>query len=126
MTWSLLAAGEDRLAAAAPFYGPFPAGADLSGTDAAVLAVYGGLDTRVNARKPTRPAALEAAGLEHEVRTFEGADHAFFNDTGPATTPRRPPRHTRRCSPGSGNIWADDGSRRSRPIRPRWGSTPPG
>ena len=83
MTWSLLAAGEDRLAAAAPFYGPFPAGADLSGTDAAVLAVYAGLDTRVNASQADAVAALEAAGLEHEVRTFEDADHAFFNDTGP-------------------------------------------
>ena len=83
MTWSLLAAGEDRLAAAAPFYGPFPAGADLSGTDAAVLAVYAGLDARVNASQADAVAALEAAGLEHEVRTFEGADHAFFNDTGP-------------------------------------------
>jgi carboxymethylenebutenolidase len=83
MTWSLLAAGEDRLAAAVPFYGPFPAGADLSGADAAVLAVYAGLDTRVNASQADAVAALEAAGLEHEVRTFEGADHAFFNDTGP-------------------------------------------
>jgi carboxymethylenebutenolidase len=27
-------------------------------------------------------AALEAAGLEHELHTFEGVDHAFFNDTG--------------------------------------------
>ena len=83
MTWSLLADGEDRLAAAAPFYGPFPAGADLGGTDAVVLAVYGGLDARVNATRDAAVAALEAAGLEHDVRTYEGADHAFFNDTGP-------------------------------------------
>ena len=54
MVWRLLAAGERRLDAAAPFYGPFPAGGDLRGTKAAVLAVYGGLDTRVNA---TRDAA---------------------------------------------------------------------
>ena len=28
-------------------------------------------------------AALEKAGLVHEIRTFPGVDHAFFNDTGP-------------------------------------------
>jgi carboxymethylenebutenolidase len=26
--------------------------------------------------------ALTAAGLTHELRVFEGVDHAFFNDTG--------------------------------------------
>ncbi len=82
MVWRLLAAGEDRLAAAAPFYGPFPEGGDLGGADAAVLAVYGGLDGRVNATRPAAQAALEAAGLKHQVLTFTEADHAFFNDTG--------------------------------------------
>jgi carboxymethylenebutenolidase len=28
-------------------------------------------------------AALERAGLTHEIVTYEGASHAFFNDTGP-------------------------------------------
>ncbi len=27
--------------------------------------------------------ALKRAGLPHEIRTFPGAGHAFFNDTGP-------------------------------------------
>jgi carboxymethylenebutenolidase len=83
MVWRLLAAGERRLAAAAPFYGPFPQGGDLRGTRAAVLAVYGGLDARVNATRDAAGAALEAAGLEHRIVTFAEADHAFFNDTGP-------------------------------------------
>ena len=83
MTWQLLAAGEPRLAAAVPFYGPAPADADFSGSDAAVLAIYGELDARVNATRDPAIAALDAAGLTHEVRTFAGADHAFFNDTGP-------------------------------------------
>ena len=83
LTWQLLSAGEPRLAAAAPFYGPAPANADFSGSKAAVLAVYGELDSRVNATRDGAVAALEAAGLKHEVRTFPGADHAFFNDTGP-------------------------------------------
>lgn len=83
MTWELLAAGEPRLAAAVPFYGPAPAAADFSGSDAAVLAIYGELDARVNATRDPAVAALEAAGLIYEVRVFPGADHAFFNDTGP-------------------------------------------
>ena len=37
----------------------------------------------VNATRDGAVAALQAAGLKHEVRTFPGADHAFFNDTGP-------------------------------------------
>jgi carboxymethylenebutenolidase len=82
MVWRLLASGERRLSAAAPFYGPFPEGGDLSRSRAAVLAIYGGLDDRVNATQDAARAALEAAGLKFQFVTFEGADHAFFNDTG--------------------------------------------
>jgi carboxymethylenebutenolidase len=82
MIWRLLAAREPRLSAAAPFYGPLPTGASFEGNKAAVLGVYGGLDTRVNATRDAAGAALEAARLEHEILTFTEADHAFFNDTG--------------------------------------------
>jgi carboxymethylenebutenolidase len=81
MVWSMLAAGEARLAAAAPFYGPFPQGAVLSKARAAVLAVYGENDTRVNDTRQAAVAALEAAKLTHEVVVEPGAGHAFFNDT---------------------------------------------
>jgi carboxymethylenebutenolidase len=87
MIWRLLAAGESRLAAAAPFYGPFPEGGDLGRARAAVLGVYGGLDARVNATRPAAKAALEAAHLKHELLTFTEADHAFFNDTGARFNP---------------------------------------
>jgi carboxymethylenebutenolidase len=84
MTWQLLAAGEPRLEAAVPFYGPFPSGASLAGSpNAAVLGIYAGLDNRVNGTKDAAEAALTEAGLTHELRVFEGVDHAFFNDTGP-------------------------------------------
>ncbi len=82
MVWRLLASREPRLAAAVPFYGPFPENGDLSGSKAAVLAIYAGLDTRVNATLPVAEAALEAAGLEHEIVIFPNVNHAFFNDTG--------------------------------------------
>jgi carboxymethylenebutenolidase len=83
MVWLLLASGEPRLAAAAPFYGPLPDGADFSGSSAAVLGVYAENDARVNASRDAATAALEQAGLTHEIVTYPGADHAFFNDTGP-------------------------------------------
>jgi len=84
MVWTLLASGEPRLAAAAPFYGPLPDGADFSGSpDAAVLGIYAEQDARVNASREAATAALEQAGLTHEIVTYPGANHAFFNDTGP-------------------------------------------
>jgi carboxymethylenebutenolidase len=83
MAWQLLQAGEPRLAAAVPFYGPVPEQPDFSRVTAAVLAMFAGLDDRVNAGRDRAEAALRAAGVTHWIRTFEGADHAFFNDTGP-------------------------------------------
>src|SRR4029453_6663398 len=83
MVWSLLASGEPRLAAAPPFCGPLPDGADFAGSaQAAVLGVYAEQDDRVNATRDAAKAALEKAGLTHEIVTFPDAGHAFFNDTG--------------------------------------------
>jgi carboxymethylenebutenolidase len=83
MVWTLLASGEPRLAAAVPFYGPLPEGADLAGSrNAAVLGVYAEQDTRVNASRDAARTALERAGLTHEIVTYPDAGHAFFNDTG--------------------------------------------
>jgi carboxymethylenebutenolidase len=86
--WNLLNAGEPRLSAAAPFYGPAPDNPDFSRSKAAVLAIYGELDgDRVNGTRERAVAALRKAGLTHEVITYPGADHAFFNDTGPRYNP---------------------------------------
>ncbi|CAA9258888.1 MAG: Dienelactone hydrolase family protein [uncultured Acidimicrobiales bacterium] len=85
--WSLVQSGEPRLAAVAPFYGPGPANPDFSRSKAAVLGVYAENDTRVNATRESNQAALQRAGLTHEIRTFAGADHAFFNDTGARYNP---------------------------------------
>ena len=82
MTWLLLASKESRLAAAAPFYGPFPEGGSLAGAKAAVLGIYAELDSRVNASRPAARAALRKAGLRHQIVTYPGVDHAFFNPTG--------------------------------------------
>jgi carboxymethylenebutenolidase len=82
MTWQLLAAGEPRVAAAAPFYGPAPAAPSFTGSKAAVLAVYAENDARVNATRDAAVGALQSAGLTVDVRTYPGTGHAFFNDTG--------------------------------------------
>jgi carboxymethylenebutenolidase len=88
MVWTLLAAGEPRLAAAAPFYGPLPAGANFAGSpNAAVLGVYAASDDRVNATRQAATQALQQAGLTHEIVTYPDTGHAFFNDTGARYNP---------------------------------------
>ncbi len=83
LTWRLLASGAPELAAAVPFYGPTPDNPDFSGSkNVAVLGIYGAQDARVNATEPVARAALERAGLVHELVTEPDAQHAFFNDTG--------------------------------------------
>jgi len=82
MTWNLLDAGDDRVVAAVPFYGPAPDAPDFTGVRAAVLGIYASEDDRVNASRDRAAAALAAAGVVHEIKTFDGVDHAFFNDTG--------------------------------------------
>jgi carboxymethylenebutenolidase len=89
MVWTLLDAGEPRLAAAIPFYGPAPDAPDFAGNSAAVLGVYAENDARVNASRDTARAALEAAGLTFELKTYPGVDHAFFNDTGGRYSPEQ-------------------------------------
>jgi carboxymethylenebutenolidase len=81
--WQLLAAGEPRLAAAVPFYGPLPDNPDFGGSkNAAVLGLYGSLDERVTSKKDAADQALTRAGLVHDLVVEDGANHAFFNDTG--------------------------------------------
>ena len=81
MTWLLLTSKEPRVAAAVPFYGPFPDNGNLAGAKAAVLGVYAEFDSRVNATRTTARAALRKAGLRHQIVTYPGVDHAFFNPT---------------------------------------------
>jgi carboxymethylenebutenolidase len=69
------------VAAAVPFYGSNPPLEGVSGIQAAVYAAYGALDERVNAGIDDMMAALSAAGVTHEHRVYEGAQHAFHNHT---------------------------------------------
>jgi carboxymethylenebutenolidase len=81
MTWRLATANAD-LRAAAPFYGANPPLEDVPKIRAAVLAIYGGLDERINAGIPAVREAMQKANVTHEIVIYPGAGHAFFNDTG--------------------------------------------
>jgi carboxymethylenebutenolidase len=83
LVWQLLAAGAPGVSAAVPFYGPLPPSPDFTGSKAAVLGIYGALDTRVTGSKAAAKAALDRFGLVNDLVVEPDADHAFFNDTGP-------------------------------------------
>lgn len=81
LTWLLLTTDTPNLAAATPFYGPFPDGGNISNPQTAVLGVYAAKDARIDASRPAAEAALQRAGAPHEIYLAQDADHAFFNDT---------------------------------------------
>ena len=82
MTWRLATANAD-VRAAAPYYGSSPPLEDVARIKAAVLAIYAGNDERINAGIPAVREAMQRARVTHEIVIYPGADHAFFNDTGP-------------------------------------------
>ena len=79
-----LAVASPELDAAVVYYGSQPTPESVAGIVAPIMAHYGGLDERINAGIPAFRAALEAAGKEHEIFVYEGANHAFNNDTSEA------------------------------------------
>jgi len=72
------------LLAAVPYYGGQPDAAAVPNIKAKVMAHYGGLDERINAGIPAFEAALKAAGTDYQIFIYEGANHAFNNDTSAA------------------------------------------
>ena len=74
------AAAQPKVLAAVPYYGPTPDPASqMTATNAAILAQYGADDARVNAGIPALEAAM--AGKTFDTRVYDGAGHAFNNDT---------------------------------------------
>lgn len=78
-----LAVNVPLLKAAVAFYGRQPASEDVSKIKAAVQLHYGGLDERVNAGIPGYEEALKKNSIPYELYIYEGANHAFHNDTAP-------------------------------------------
>ena len=79
-----LAAAGTPLAAAVAYYGRQLPAADVPKVSAALMLHYAGLDQRVNAGIAEYEAALKAAGKAYELHMYDGANHAFNNDTNAA------------------------------------------
>ncbi|MGE0747208.1 MAG: dienelactone hydrolase family protein [Rhodospirillales bacterium] len=83
-----LAAASPDLTAAVVFYGVSPPAAEAAKVKARMLLHYAGADERVNATAPAWEEALKAAGVGYTKHMYDGAQHAFHNDTaGPRHDP---------------------------------------
>jgi carboxymethylenebutenolidase len=71
-----------ELKAAVPFYGPNPPLEDVPKIKAAVLAIYGELDTRITSGAAAIEGAMKQNGKTFEKIVYPQANHAFHNDTG--------------------------------------------
>ena len=76
-----VAVNSQDVQAAVPFYGRQPATEDVPNIKASLLIHYAGDDERINEGIPEFEAALKRASVEYEIHMYEGAKHAFFNDT---------------------------------------------
>ena len=81
VTWRV-AAGVPDLRAAVPFYGVPVQEPDVHGIGAAVLAIYGGRDDRINQNIPAIESAMQKHGKTFRKIVYPDVDHAFHNDTG--------------------------------------------
>ena len=76
-----LAVHSPDLVAVVPFYGRQPASEDVPKIKASLLLHYAGLDEGINKGIPEYEAALKKASIDYRVYMYDGANHAFFNDT---------------------------------------------
>jgi len=86
VTWRV-ATQMPELLAAVPFYGPHPPVEDVPNIRAAVLAMYGEQDSRINGGIPAIEEAMAANDKIYEKIVYPNADHAFHNDTGSRYNP---------------------------------------
>lgn len=72
---------EPNLGAVVAFYGTPLAPEEVSQVKAPILGLYGAEDTSIPVEQVrAMEAALQQAGIEHEIEVYDGAGHAFFND----------------------------------------------
>jgi carboxymethylenebutenolidase len=76
-----LAAAGTSLNASVPYYGAQLPAADVPKISAPLLLQYGSLDQRINAGIADYEAALKSNKKTYELHMYEGANHAFNNDT---------------------------------------------
>jgi carboxymethylenebutenolidase len=78
-----LAVNVPSLKAAVAFYGRQPSAEDTAKIKAALQLHYGSLDEGVNKGIPAFEQALKDNHITYELYMYEGANHAFHNDTAP-------------------------------------------
>lgn len=78
-----LAVNAPQLSAAVAYYGSQPDAADVPKIKAAVQLHYAGMDERINAGIAAYEEALKKANISYELYIYDGAQHAFNNDTAP-------------------------------------------
>jgi carboxymethylenebutenolidase len=79
-----LAVADPGLSAGVAYYGVQAPATDVPKITAPLLLHYAGLDERINAGIPAFEEALKGAGKTYELHIYEGANHAFNNDTNAA------------------------------------------
>ena len=79
-----LATASPDLDAGVVFYGRTPPLDDVPKIRAKLLLNYAGLDDRINEGIPAFEAALKKANVDYTLHIYQGANHAFNNDTNPA------------------------------------------
>ena len=79
-----LATASPDLDAAVIFYGRTPPSEEVPKIRAKLLLNYAGLDDRINAGLPAFETALKKANVDYTLHIYQGANHAFNNDTNPA------------------------------------------
>ena len=79
-----LAVNSPDLSAVVPYYGAQPASEDVSKIKASLLLHYAGVDERINKGIPAFEEALKKASINYRIYMYEGANHAFNDDTSPA------------------------------------------
>jgi carboxymethylenebutenolidase len=79
-----LAVAEPTLDAGVVYYGSQPPAEDVAKIEAPLLLNYAGNDDRINAGIPAFEEALKQGGKDYTLHVYEGAQHAFLNDTNEA------------------------------------------
>jgi carboxymethylenebutenolidase len=79
-----LAVAEPTLNAGVVYYGQQPPAEDVAKIKAPLLLNYAGLDERINGGIPAFEEALKSSGKDYTLYIYEGANHAFNNDTNAA------------------------------------------
>ncbi len=82
-----LAVNSELLSAAVVFYGSAPSVEEIARVRVPVLGLYGETDTRITSAVPEVAAQMKAANKSFDYKIYDGANHAFFNDTGERYNP---------------------------------------